>query len=136
MVNFFGLDGQLDLKKTAIKSESASSKRDCSYGGCEGTSLVSSFAGLHLKEYRYYICYGPFQSPHRRRTSWHVHYDLDLNLIQQAIPFFLGSHSFETFCNKHANLRYKNFLREVKEINCLEIEENHLCFQVVGKNFL
>ncbi|MDP1879451.1 MAG: tRNA pseudouridine(38-40) synthase TruA [Parachlamydiaceae bacterium] len=88
------------------------------------------------KEYHYFVCLGKIQYPHFRHRSWHVYYQLDLNLINEAIPLLIGTYSFQSFCNQHPNLRYTDYVRTIEKIECIEIEGNRLCFKIKGNHFL
>lgn len=88
------------------------------------------------KEYRYFVCTGPTQLPHHRLFSWHVHYDLDLAAIQQAIPFLIGQHDFSTFCNMKKNSHYSHTTREIQKLELMQFEGNRLFFKIQGNHFL
>lgn len=88
------------------------------------------------KEYRYYACLGPTQFPHNRLYSWHVHYPLQLDNIRRAIPSLLGCHQFASFCNQKKNEHYHNYVREIQTLELVELEDERLCFRIVGNHFL
>lgn len=88
------------------------------------------------KEYRYYICYDKTQLPHYRFYSWHVPYYLNLELIQEALPKLIGTHNFATFCNIKKNAHYTNYIREVHQLELIELDEKRLCFRICGNHFL
>lgn len=88
------------------------------------------------KEYRYFICFGPIQLPHHRFYSWHVPYDLKLDVIRQALPLLIGSHDFTAFCNVKKNARYTDYVREVQLLELIELESKRLCFRIQGNHFL
>lgn len=88
------------------------------------------------KEYRYFICEGSFQLPHYRLYSWHVHNPLDLDLIKQAIPVFIGKKDFSTFCNVKKNEVYEHHIREITYLDCEKLDGNRLCFSIKGQAFL
>ena len=88
------------------------------------------------KEYRYFICLGPTQLPHRRLYSWHVPYKLNQELIKQAIPMLIGTHDFSAFCKTRKNTHYSTTVREIQLLECLETEPGHLLFRIQGNHFL
>lgn len=88
------------------------------------------------KEYRYYICYGSTQLPQHRFYSWHYHYNLDLDKMQEAAEAFLGLHDFSAFCNARKNRAYRHYERSIEEIEILKPEEKRLCIRIKGPNFL
>jgi tRNA pseudouridine38-40 synthase len=88
------------------------------------------------KEYRYYICYDSIQLPEHRYFSWHCPYFLDLEKIDQAIPFFIGTHNFAAFCNFKKNARYHNYTRQITDIKMTQIDQKRLCISIQGNHFL
>jgi tRNA pseudouridine38-40 synthase len=88
------------------------------------------------KEYRYFICFGHTQLPHHRFYSWHVPYQLNLDLIHQALPILVGTHHFAAFCNVKKNAHYTDYIREVKLLELIELEGNRLCIRIGGNHFL
>ncbi|MCH9620944.1 MAG: tRNA pseudouridine synthase A [Chlamydiia bacterium] len=51
------------------------------------------------KIYSYSICTKSLQDPFTRFTTYHHPYPLDINLIKQAIPVFIGTKDFTSFAN-------------------------------------
>lgn len=88
------------------------------------------------KEYRYYISCGKSQMPHHRFYAWHYPYQLDLDKINEALPFLIGSKDFSTFCNFKKNAAYTDFIRTVDSIQIENWEESGLCFKIQGNHFL
>lgn len=88
------------------------------------------------KEYHYFICFGSTQLPQHRFYSWHVPYSLKLDAIQKVIPFFIGSHDFAAFCNVKKNAHYSDYIREVQQLEFLELGNHRLCFRIRGNHFL
>lgn len=54
------------------------------------------------KRYTYRICNTPTQLPFYQELSWHFPYPLDIDLMQEATKFFLGTHDFSSFCNERS----------------------------------
>lgn len=88
------------------------------------------------KEYRYYICYGPFQLPQHRFYSWKYHYPLDLNAMREAAGHLIGTHDFSAFCKNKKTHTYTHYMRTIESIELNEIEKNRLCIVIKGNNFL
>ncbi len=83
------------------------------------------------KHYKYYICHHPFQYPHKRLYSWHIHHILDIDKMNQAAKIFIGKHNFLAFSNRHE----KDPIREIYEI-AIEKEQNQIVISLIGDNFL
>ncbi len=49
------------------------------------------------KQYHYHISSIPFQHPIHRLYAWHLHTELNLPLMEKAIPLLLGTHDFSSF---------------------------------------
>lgn len=54
------------------------------------------------KIYRYSIWNGPVLPPLEINRAWHVHQDLDGNLLKQACALFVGHHDFSAFSARRA----------------------------------
>jgi len=52
------------------------------------------------KEYHYQLYLERVMDPFRRLYSWHVLRPLDLPLLKEAMPLFLGTHDFTSFANE------------------------------------
>jgi tRNA pseudouridine38-40 synthase len=90
------------------------------------------------KEYHYFLCNTSIQRPKDRFYSWHFPYPLDVPEMKSAIPHFLGSHDFSTFCNE-LPLFKKSKKDPVCMLHCIEIETleiGRFCFKVKGDRFL
>jgi tRNA pseudouridine38-40 synthase len=88
------------------------------------------------KEYRYYACQGSLQLPHHRFYSWHIYQPLDLDRIRKTIPLLIGTHNFASFCNFKSSVHYPDYVRNLEELELIELEENRLCFRMRGNHFL
>lgn len=49
------------------------------------------------RAYKYRIWNAPVRSPTERRTSWHVPWELDLDVMRAAAAVFVGQHDFASF---------------------------------------
>lgn len=83
------------------------------------------------KHYQYNICHLPFQYPHKRFYSWHIHHILDLTKMNEAKKIFIGKHNFLAFSNRHE----ENPVREIYEINIMK-ENDQISINVIGNSFL
>lgn len=88
------------------------------------------------KEYHYYVCNDRLQMPNHRLYSWHFPYALDFELMKQATCFLTGTLNFETFCNVRKNHHYKDYVREIKSIEIVQLPEKRVCFKIKGNRFL
>jgi tRNA pseudouridine38-40 synthase len=88
------------------------------------------------KEYHYWICNGPIQSPHLRHHSWHYHYALDVAEMRKAVPYLLGIQDFSALCNVKKNAHYENHIRNLKCIDIIEEGDQRLRIEVTGNHFL
>lgn len=135
VVNFL-TSKALDLSPFIISLNSLLPKDIVVLSACLMPSSFHPTLDCMGKEYRYYACMGPTQLPHHRYYSWHIHYPLDLGNILKAIPFFLGSHHFASFCNVKKNAHYRDDIREIQLLEMLELEGQRLCFRICGNHFL
>lgn len=60
----------------------------------------------------------------------------DLERINQAIPQFIGTHDFETFCNLKMSTHYTHTTRTIQSLDSVELPENRLSFHIQGNQFL
>lgn len=88
------------------------------------------------KEYHYFICNTPIQSPFVRTTSWHIPTPLDVAKMEEAIPPLLGLNDFSSFCNQRKNLVYPHKVRHIWDINIETLDERRLKIVVRGEDFL
>ncbi len=88
------------------------------------------------KEYGYDICYGRTQKPFNRLYSWHYPYNLDLDLMEKAVGYFIGERDFSTFCNDRKGAPYEHGIRRIDQIEIMQLEESRLSIRVVGNHFL
>lgn len=88
------------------------------------------------KEYHYSLCYGPFQLPVRRWTSWHYPYSLDVAAMRRAAAHLVGTHDFAAFCTHLPKQRYPDTVRTLWRFDIEEIQPQHLRFCISGSQFL
>lgn len=86
------------------------------------------------KEYHYLICNDPTHNPFLRHIAWHYPHPLDIQAMQQAARFLLGTHDFSAFCNDRAQ-----FTRDpiCTLYSChLVVHKDHLEWILIGNRFL
>lgn len=88
------------------------------------------------KEYHYRLCYAKAQYPHERHTAWHLPFPLDVEAMEKAAQYFVGTHDFHTFCNQIKNLKYKTTVRTIHSIRFFHSSEEHITLSITGNNFL
>ena len=92
---------------------------------------------LHAKgkEYHYEIACTPSCLPHVRFTRWHIPHPLDLDLMQEASSFIVGTRDFLAFCNARKNLCYENTIRTLAALRLIQVEDG-LRIELIGDHFL
>lgn len=85
------------------------------------------------KEYRYFLCNTPVQSPIRRLYSWHLHQPLDLPKMEEAASHLLGEKDFAALCNE----RQDDTTRTLHKLALEPLEEKgRIRIDIRGDNFL
>lgn len=70
------------------------------------------------KVYHYHLNLGPVQDPFERLYSWNVTNPLNLNQMEEAISYLLGTHDFSAFANEATQgAAKKNPIRTLKKIS-------------------
>ncbi|MCC8043496.1 MAG: tRNA pseudouridine(38-40) synthase TruA [Oscillospiraceae bacterium] len=85
------------------------------------------------KEYRYFILNTPCRNPFLYETSFHYPKEINLDLMNRAAEYFVGTHDFTSFCGT-SNLK-ENPVRTVWECHG-ERTGDMICFTVSGNGFL
>lgn len=106
---------------------------------CKSVELVSEdfHARYHVveKTYRFKVDIGKPRSPFRRHYASYFPYPLDLEKIREALPGFLGTHDFTTFCASGSSVEDK--VRTVYQADMLVNEAgDELTFVFRGDGFL
>jgi len=52
------------------------------------------------KTYRYHLWLEPVQDPFQRLYSWHIRRPLDLDALEEACSYLVGTHDFTSFANE------------------------------------
>ena len=84
------------------------------------------------KEYHYFLCLGPVQTPMHRLYSWFFHKPLDLDEMRCAAPLLIGTHDFTSFTSEHE----ENPTCTLSKIELLPLEQNRLRIALHGNRFL
>lgn len=87
------------------------------------------------KQYTYWICNSPVQSPFLRHLSWHVPQPLDIPLIHAAMPHLLGTHDFSSFCNDRA-LFLRSPICTLTALHITPMPDSRFHLMIEGDHFL
>ena len=85
------------------------------------------------KTYEYKILNSKFPDPMRRRDTYHVSFDLDLEKMREAAGYLKGEHDFKSFCNVHTQV--EDTVRTIYDLE-VEKEEELITIRVRGNGFL
>ncbi len=92
------------------------------------------------KEYHYHLYLERVMDPFKRLYAWHVLRKMNIPLLQQAAPLFVGTHDFTSFANEpHTGAVAKNPVRTIYRLDgCptegglrLEFEGNGFLYKMV-----
>ena len=85
------------------------------------------------KIYEYRILLAPHRSALERHRLWHIPQKLDVNAMEEAGKYFIGTHDFSSFQNSPTDT--KNPICTVKSFT-LNLKDSLLCIQVQANRFL
>jgi len=85
------------------------------------------------KKYRYVIDLRKIRDPLKRNYSFHYPHDINVERIEKAIPYIVGTHDFSSFCAANTDVLDK--VRTIYSIQCL-LEGNQLTLTYSGNGFL
>lgn len=85
------------------------------------------------KTYEYRILNARVPDPTRRKTTYFVSYDLDLEAMREASAYFLGEHDFASFCNVRTNV--SSTVRTVSDLT-IRREGDEIRIRITGNGFL
>jgi tRNA pseudouridine38-40 synthase len=85
------------------------------------------------KEYRYVLHLSSKRDPLQRKFAYHYPYRLNLDAMEQASKFFLGTHDFTSFCAAKTEVEDK--VRTIESIDFTRVDEL-LTIRFVGNGFL
>ncbi len=86
------------------------------------------------KEYEYRIWNARVRDPFLRQRAYHYYYPLDLERMNQAAAFFVGSHDFSGFCTSDSRER-ENMVRTLTKSQWRR-EGQMVLYTVAGDGFL
>lgn len=86
-----------------------------------------------VKTYQYRIWNDDVMLPVKRFYAWHVSFDLDIEKMQQAADYLVGTHDFTSFCNTAT--QSPDHVRTVIGVNVYR-EGKEVVIEVKGKGFL
>lgn len=85
------------------------------------------------KEYHYVLQLSSKRDPFRRHFAYHYPYNLNIEAMQEASNFFLGTHDFTSFCSTKTEVEDK--VRTIETIDFIP-EGNLLTLRFIGNGFL
>jgi tRNA pseudouridine38-40 synthase len=88
------------------------------------------------KEYHYQVFNGEILPPKLRSYAWHIFEKLDIEKMQQALPFFLGSHDFSSFCNQRRGIENIDKTTEIFHISIQPFSTGIIQIIIAGNKFL
>lgn len=88
---------------------------------------------VYKKTYHYHIYNAPFQNPLYRRFTQFVHKPLDIQKMQEASKYFLGTHDFKTFCASKSMA--KTTIRTIYSLD-IDKKDNLITIKICGNGFL
>jgi tRNA pseudouridine38-40 synthase len=101
--------------------------------------ITSSFHSQYnaiSKVYHYHLCLNKIQSPFKRLYSLQVIEPINLELLEEAVSFFVGTHDFTSFTNEPSTGSVtKDPIRTIFKLNIAE-EQDGICLEFEGDGFL
>jgi tRNA pseudouridine38-40 synthase len=85
------------------------------------------------KEYRYFLYQTLKRDPFQRNYAFHYPFPLNIEAMNEACSYLLGTHDFSSFCSARTEVEDK--VRTIETIEILQ-EEELLSFRFVGNGFL
>ena len=85
------------------------------------------------KTYEYKILNSKFPDPMRRRDTYHVSFDLDLEKMREAAGYLKGEHDFKSFCS--AGAQVQTTVRTIYAVNVTK-EDDMVHIRIAGNGFL
>lgn len=107
---------------------------DIKIKNCEEVDLeFHSRFSAKRKRYRYVIYNNRTERPIYRNFSYHVIKKIDKNKIKKCIPYFIGTHDFNSFMGPKTKVK-----DTIRTIYSIKVEENGDFLEIVieGNNFL
>jgi tRNA pseudouridine38-40 synthase len=86
------------------------------------------------KVYVYRICNKPLRPALGRHYSWYIRHPLDLDLMEKAAQYLIGTHDFSCFCATGSHV--KDRIRTISGIDIKKDEDGLLEITVEARGFL
>jgi len=86
-----------------------------------------------IKTYQYKIENAKTQTPVYRLYSYFYFIPLDVELMKEAVPYFIGEHDFKSFCNIRSKV--ENTVRTISDMTLIK-EGNIITITIAGNGFL
>lgn len=106
----------------------------------EVTPTHSTFHAQHDalgKIYHYAFQLAPISNPFFARYALQLRGPIDLSLIREALPFFIGTHDFTTFANEaHRGSAQKDPVRTLYRLDLTDCGEGRWQLEFEGNGFL
>ena len=135
VVNFLLLNDNIDLKKLQRGLNGLLGKQISILLMEEAPIDFHPTLDNEGKQYLYYICNSPHQSPFHKDYSWHYPPKIDLKQMEEAAVLFEGTKDFSTFCNMRATYTGST-LCHIEKITITSLENQRLCVSIKGTRFL
>lgn len=84
------------------------------------------------RAYRYHVRTDPAPDPLERRLVWHLGVPLDVEAMNRAAAFLVGTHDFASFCRAAEG---RSTVREVREARWRVEKAGHLTFKAMASSF-
>ena len=92
-------------------------------------------ARYNAKKKQYdYIFYTGMQIPVYDSIATYIGYNLDINKMQDACKYIVGTHDFSSFCASNTDIKDK--VREVYSASIQQVDDNLYRFSICGNGFL
>lgn len=88
------------------------------------------------KIYHYHLHLDSVLNPFTRLYSWHMPYKIDLSLLQETAPLFIGKKDFTAFANEsHKGAAAKNGIRSLERLDVVK-QDHGIRLEFEGTGFL
>ncbi|NSW91220.1 MAG: tRNA pseudouridine(38-40) synthase TruA [Firmicutes bacterium] len=87
------------------------------------------------KRYRYLIYNSTHPSALLRNKSWHVFYNLNIELMKEASLYLIGTHNFRSFMAKDKGSQVKSTVRTIWETSLIR-RNDIIQIEIAGNGFL
>lgn len=85
------------------------------------------------KEYKYYVYNAKYQNPFYSDYSYHFRYDVDIEKLNEAAKYFIGTHDFAAFCSAYSDV--EDTVRTIYDLT-VNRDGDLIIFTVSGNGFL